>query len=480
MSRLVSFFVLAAVVAVVGLLFVEVMAQFLLPLFLAIVLSVIFRPVHRWLTRRFRGRVHWAALATTVIATMVVLGPLLTILFMAAAEGISLYGRFDAQALQLRLTRLRPSLGLELPRPPIYEALINLKQNVDGLYDVVGVEGKAAEREVFGELARSATALEESLKQDRSPTDDEASVAETTPSFDVAAALDALKEFRQALDKFAAPLTATEQRAALRDLQSTFDRLNRVMVGNPLVYWLRLQANPSNEQLHQLRQRVLQWLGPMAVSTTQYVGSFAVTLTVSLGVMLLGFYYFLADGPSMVSTVMRLSPLKERYERRMIEQFDTVSRAVVLATMLSAGVQGLLAGFGYLLAGFHAVFLLTLLTMLFALVPFVGAAAVWGCCALWLFVGEERFAAAAALAIYGMVIVSMADNVIKPLVLRGQSNLHPLLALLSVIGGIQVLGPIGIFVGPMVVAFLQALLVMLNEELQNLSDEPKPSSNATG
>jgi predicted PurR-regulated permease PerM len=61
----------------------------------------------------------------------------------------------------------------------------------------------------------------------------------------------------------------------------------------------------------------------------------------------------------------------------------------------------------------------------------------------------------------------MVDNLIKPLVLHGQSNLHPLLALLSVLGGVSALGPIGIIVGPMVVSFLQALLNMLHLELQD-------------
>ena len=73
---------------------------------------------------------------------------------------------------------------------------------------------------------------------------------------------------------------------------------------------------------------------------------------------------------------------------------------------------------------------------------------------------------ALGLAIYCAIFVSAIDNVIKPLVLHGQSNLHPLLALLSVIGGVQALGPIGILVGPMLVAFMQALLVMFNRELQ--------------
>jgi predicted PurR-regulated permease PerM len=105
-----------------------------------------------------------------------------------------------------------------------------------------------------------------------------------------------------------------------------------------------------------------------------------------------------------------------------------------------------------------------MLTMLFALIPFIGGAAIWVPCCLWLFL-EGRTTAAIGLAIYGAVVVSMADNVIKPLVLQGQSNLHPLLAFLSVLGGAQAMGPIGIIVGPMIVAFLQALLKMLQIEL---------------
>jgi hypothetical protein len=72
------------------------------------------------------------------------------------------------------------------------------------------------------------------------------------------------------------------------------------------------------------------------------------------------------------------------------------------------------------------------------------------------------------LAIYCAGIVSTADNFIKPAVLHGQSRLHPLLALLSVLGGVKTLGPIGILVGPMVVVFLQTLLNILHRELVQL------------
>jgi predicted PurR-regulated permease PerM len=185
-------------------------------------------------------------------------------------------------------------------------------------------------------------------------------------------------------------------------------------------------------------------------------------------VLLLGVYFFLVDGPKMITSLMRLSPLDDRHESELLDEFDRIARAVVVATLLSAVVQGMLAGIGFWMAGVGSVFLLIMLTILFALIPFVGAATVWVPVSLSLYFYEGRPVAAIILALYGAIIVSMADNVIKPLVLHGQSNLHPLLALLSVLGGVQVLGPIGILVGPMVVVFLQTLLNILNREMTSM------------
>jgi predicted PurR-regulated permease PerM len=167
----------------------------------------------------------------------------------------------------------------------------------------------------------------------------------------------------------------------------------------------------------------------------------------------------------MIRGMMRLSPLDDRHEEKLVGEFTRMSRAVVLATLLSGIAQGALAGIGYFFAGLNSVFLLTLATMFLALIPFVGAASVWIPCCLWLFFYEQRPVAAVALALWGGIAVSFVDNLVKPYVLGGQANLHPLLALISVIGGVQALGPIGIFIGPMSAAFLQALLNILRSEL---------------
>jgi predicted PurR-regulated permease PerM len=187
--------------------------------------------------------------------------------------------------------------------------------------------------------------------------------------------------------------------------------------------------------------------------------------------MIISLYYFLADGPAMIRALMRLLPLDDKYEAQLIEQFGNVTQAVVLATFLSALAQGVLAGFGFYFAGVGSVFLLTVLAMLFAIIPFIGSAGVWVPVCLWICFVDDRMWPAIILAVYCGGVVSMVDNVIKPLVLHGRSNIHPLLALLSVLGGVQALGPIGIIVGPMAVAFLQTLLEMINKEMVALSKE---------
>jgi predicted PurR-regulated permease PerM len=191
-------------------------------------------------------------------------------------------------------------------------------------------------------------------------------------------------------------------------------------------------------------------------------------LLIGLIVMTVSLFYFLADGRRMLEAVTKLVPLDVRYQWQLLQEFEEVSRAVVSSTLLAAIVQAVLAGFGFSVAGLGNVFLLTLLTFFGALVPFVGAAAVWGSASLYLLFFVKDTWAAAGLAAWGLCVVSTVDNIIKPIVLHGQSKLHPLLALLSVLGGVGALGPIGIFVGPIAVAFLQAALTMLQVELDSM------------
>ncbi len=232
---------------------------------------------------------------------------------------------------------------------------------------------------------------------------------------------------------------------------------------------LSLELQPDDIRV-ELTEKINAWLGPIAARTPGVVFDFLI----GFFVLILALYYFLADGREMMATLTRLIPLDQQYQQRLIGEFEEVSRAVVSAHLLAGAAQTVLAGIGFYFAGLGSIFLLMMLTFVGSMIPFVGAAAVWISASLWLVFVEDRQFAGILLALYGVGIISMVDNLIKPLVLHGQSKLNPLLAVLSVLGGVQALGPIGIFVGPMAVAFLQAGLNMLHSELLVLGQDTPP------
>ena len=232
--------------------------------------------------------------------------------------------------------------------------------------------------------------------------------------------------------------------------------------------WLRQAANPSPAQLRQWRDNaqgaVQSWLLPAANATAGFV----IQLIFGGLIMIVSVFFFFADGDRMTVNVMRLIPLDIRHQQELLDDFAGITRAVVTATIVAAVAQGVLAGFGFWFSGVESVMFLVLLTIVLSMIPFVGAMSVWIPVCLWIGVVEGRIWTALALAIYSGVVVSQVDNIIKPMILQGRSNLHPLLALLSVLGGVKALGPIGILIGPMVVVFLQTLLKILHREMTSL------------
>lgn len=460
MPRIVSFVVLVIILLVIAALFIQVMAGFIVPLFLAVLLVVIFRPMHQWIVLRSRGRQRLAAVLTTLAILLIVLAPLSLILFEAGREAAAMARRWDLPAVKQRLAQVRQRVGLELPPDEVQQSMVRVT-------DALNLSSEARRRSLDAAVARLEQVLADGERRSAEPP------AWLSGDWSKARG-DVLQLRRTSRALTETPDKSSELADLERSARAEYARVEADILGGPLTAWLKRWANPTEEEITTLRERAKTWADSLAVGGAQYAGDVLPDVLIGIAVMIIGIYYFLADGPEMIATFMRLSPLDDRYEEELLREFATISRAVVVATLLSAVAQGLLAGIGYFVAGLGSATLLTLLTMLFALVPFIGGTAVWAPCCLWLFL-EGRVTAAVLLTLYSAVIVSMADNVIKPLVLRGQSNLHPLLALLSVLGGAKALGPIGIVVGPMAVAFLQALLKMLQVELRQLDAPPQPS-----
>lgn len=483
MSRLVSFLVLLAVIAVLAFWSYRVISGFLLPLFLAALLVVIFRPWHRWFLVRCRGNVRLAAALTTAAVIIVVLlpagilGGLVTWELVEKTAGTSDRDRSTAieaageaadagqpdeaswleSNVASRLAALRNSLNLELPHA---RELRFIESSLDTLQaDASAGVTYRGDDDALGKLRDVFMQLEQLIREGPRAAEAAGLVAGIITTLDNAELQPGTLPYQE----------------LLADVNLRYRKLKTALVGSPLRVWLADFVNPTDAERRGLAGRLAAFAPGLLRSVGGATSAFLANLVFGVAVMLIALYFFLADGPAMVETVMRLSPLNDEHERILIRDFDRISRAVVLATLLSAVGQGVLAGLGFWMIslfvdGFHVVFTLTLLTTILALVPFVGAAAVWLPVSIWLFYQQE-YTCAVLLAVYGVGVISMADNVIKPMVLHGQSNLHPLLALLSVLGGVQALGPIGILVGPMVVVFLQTMLNILHREMKEGSDE---------
>jgi predicted PurR-regulated permease PerM len=478
-ARWISLVVLLVVVVVFAILFFRVMATFMLPLFLSMILVVVFSPLHRWFVRRCRGRERIAAGFTTIAILLIVLLPLLLILGRAATEGWSIVKDVRTDTLLLRTANLREKLGLGLPPEEVRDTLTK----IDTLLDRLDAGPVRNLDEEIRELEPHLTATRQWMAEidGLGPGDDGVTPAgaEARQKFDrLTEQLEELVKIDQSRRRRPKDIRALEDfNFAVAGAQSIQRQLERLIMGDPTLTWLKAKANPSKAEVQSIRAELQEWLAPVALTG----GRFLLAFIIGFFVMVIGLFYFLADGRAMLVTAMRLSPLDQQYEEQLLEEFVKISRAVVVATLLSAFAQAILAGIGFFTVSlfvkeFEAVFLLSVLTLFLAMVPFVGATAIWAPTSVWLAV-EGYPAAGVCLALYGALIISLADNVIKPLVLHGQSNLHPLLALLSVLGGVKTLGPIGIFVGPMAVVFLQAVLQMLHHELNSLR---QPSTTEAG
>ncbi len=544
MSRWISLFVLLTVIALTSVVLYRVMASFVLPLFLAAVLTVIFRPLHMRVVDRMKNRPGLAALVTTGLILTTVLLPLVVVTTLAIREALGAIGGDVVDRAEVRIARLREHLNLEVP----FHTLLGADDEdsmslvaLDGLMETLPASLPEFEnidapfRQQLDEISDGLHRLDRRLSDTRYLAAMDSDDSDDSPDMKRvkrmvtelgAGAFEPIREMRSNIDltrRFAAegpdafPIpnpyrpseverqhteAAGETRGDAGDTSGSAKRMQREealvdvaelrrlyrripagyaafrmdLAGGPFWSWLTDLVNPSREKFDSWLVNLHSWLRGLLPSVAGQATAMVGGSVFGLAIIALAIFYFLKDGPAMIQTLMKLSPLDDRYEEELVSEFEAVSRAVVLATLLSALAQGVLAGIAYFFAGFDSVFLMMSLTVVFALVPFIGAAAVWFPACLWLAVVDERYVAAIVMFVYGVSVVSMVDNLIKPYVLHGQSKLHPLLALLSVLGGVQALGPIGILVGPMVVSFLQALLNILQHELQELDTPPITSS----
>jgi predicted PurR-regulated permease PerM len=168
-------------------------------------------------------------------------------------------------------------------------------------------------------------------------------------------------------------------------------------------------------------------------------------------VVILAMFYLFRDAPAMIEWARRLLPFDEAERGLVLEQTRNLIQASVTSGLIVAAVQGFLGGAAFALVGVGGPVFWGVVMVFFSLLPIVGAWIVWVPAALWL-LASGKTVAALVLTIIGAGVIGTVDNVLRPWLMAGRSQMSGLLMFISLLGGISVFGMVGVVLGPIVVA----------------------------
>jgi len=221
-------------------------------------------------------------------------------------------------------------------------------------------------------------------------------------------------------------------------------------------------------ELRPLLVQGLDTLGAWATATGARLLQGLPAALLSAILVIIAVFFFLRDGARMVRTTVDLVPMETVHKEAILLRLDETFGAVVRGMLLTAFAQGVLAGIGFGFARIPHAPVLGMLTCCLAVVPLVGAAGVWVPCVIYSFAAGGGWHAWFLL-FWGVFVVSGIDNIIKPLIIKGRTNIPTFLLIFSILGGLSIYGFLGVFFGPLLVGLMLSLAGIYREQYAALT-----------
>ena len=218
-----------------------------------------------------------------------------------------------------------------------------------------------------------------------------------------------------------------------------------------------------------LKENAAAWI----LNTSRAVGNFAaaqagtvtknlVFLFLNVTLMFFLIFAFLKDGEKIYNFIYQLAPLAEENKKPIFERIHETFSAVIRGQLLTGFTQAIIAGIVFWLLGLSLPVLFATLTFMTALIPVVGAAAVWFPLVIYL-VTLNQMGKAAILFLSGTFVISLIDNIMKPALIGEKTKLPYVLLFFGILGGIKLYGLTGIFIAPAVLSVFFALAKIYKE-----------------
>jgi predicted PurR-regulated permease PerM len=187
-------------------------------------------------------------------------------------------------------------------------------------------------------------------------------------------------------------------------------------------------------------------------------------IVINLFVLFFTLFYFLKDGEVLLSRLNHYLSLQKKEYVLILSRLREIIRGIVFGHLLVALIQGALGALGFFLFGVSSPLFWGLLMALFALIPYLGTGIIWLPASLILFFegvfqnSNSLMLKGIGLFLYGLLVVSTVDNLLKPKLIGEQAKVHPLVILLGIFGGMFFFGALGVIIGPLILSFTTAII----------------------
>jgi predicted PurR-regulated permease PerM len=177
------------------------------------------------------------------------------------------------------------------------------------------------------------------------------------------------------------------------------------------------------------------------------------TVLLDLVIFLMMLFFLLRDGDDLREGLRGISPFTRGQESEVLEHLGNTVKAVLQAMIIVPLLQGIVAFLGFWAFGLPSPLLWAVMVVFAALIPILGSPLGWIPAALY-FLANGDMNRALGMAAYGTFVISMVDNIVKPIILRGSAQIHMMLGFLSILGGLLAFGPKGLIVGPVILSLV--------------------------
>ncbi|MBD3311331.1 MAG: AI-2E family transporter [Candidatus Magasanikbacteria bacterium] len=185
-----------------------------------------------------------------------------------------------------------------------------------------------------------------------------------------------------------------------------------------------------------------------------------------LFIMFYTLYYFFKDGPRMLKKLMHLSPLGDKYENLLYEKFTSTTSATIKGTIIVGGVQGILGGIVFWLTGIEAALIWGIVMIALSIIPAIGSFLVWMPAGI-IMIAVGNIWQGILILVFGAVIISTIDNLLRPYLVGNDTQMHPLVVLFSTLGGLIIFGISGFVIGPIIAALFLSIMSIYDYYYKN-------------